>query len=296
MHPLPAPKLTTEQMYADSSSRIRASLLKARYLKEAEHVLQSSELFVTAAEGCQIDQLKVDSFQPNLVSQTEMCDLYDKRVRQVKSPGRKHYDELIAAVPHKRCPYCGERRIKSIDHYLPKAKFSLLAVTPANLVPACSDCNHAKGSYQPSDTEPALIHPYFDDVENSRWLFAIVNPATPPAVDFEVRDTNLTDEKVFERLRAHFRVFELELLFKAHAGQVINELDARLPAVYYSGGAASVREHLLEESKYRSIGRENTWQRALFEGLADSDWYCSEYFAHHCLAAETSGPLGVGTN
>lgn len=279
MHPLPLPSIEAQELYANSCSKIRVASLRERHLDETPNISVSAKQFTDAARDDRVDQLASDEFQPFYVSKTEMSDLYDKRVQPSTSPGRPHYDKLISAAPHNRCPYCGERRVKSIDHYLPKKTFSSLAVTPTNLVPACSDCNHAKGAYQPSDTDPPILHPYFDNVESFRWLYAQVEPSRPPAIRFEVSPLNVPDQRTYDRLQKHFKLFKLADLFRSHAGQAVDELAHRLPPVFANGQSSSVRQYLLEEAVHRSVGRRNSWQRALFEGLAASDWYCNEYFA-----------------
>lgn len=278
MHPLPLPASSIHEIYEDSYSKIQSTDLKQRHVNETANILASATAFTNAAENDQVDRLRSDDFQTGFVSEDEMSALY-KRVQGTDSPGRPHYDKLIVAAPHNRCPYCGERRVKSIDHYLPKKPFSSLAVTPANMVPACSDCNHAKGSYRPSGTDLPVIHPYFDRVEKFSWLYARIEPSRPPSVHFEVRSADGMDQRTRDRLQKHFEVFKLDGLYQAHSGQTLNELDYRLPSVFANGGRGSVRNYLRDEASLRSIGRQNSWQRALFNGLADSEWYCSEYFA-----------------
>ena len=77
------------------------------------------------------------------------------------------------------CPYCGLPGNVSVDHYLPRlaAGFPHLSVCSANLVPACSACQQAKGSffYSRSSIKPVrnlqtrnrpdplrILHPYLD--------------------------------------------------------------------------------------------------------------------------------------
>jgi hypothetical protein len=279
MHPLPLPGVNPAQMYEDSYSRVRASELKSRYRSETSKTVNSGADFSRAAAADESDLLASADFEPSFATAAEMVDLYDKRVQPPGSAGRQHYDELMAAVPHQRCPYCGERRVKSIDHYLPKSSYSTLAVTPNNLVPCCNDCNHAKGSYTPSSAQPPVMHPYFDKVDRSRWLYASVQSTTPPAIRFEVRRSAPLTDRESLRIEKHFELFKLANLYASHAGQVIDELDNRLPPVFHNGGASSLRQYLLDEANLRSFGRINTWQRALFEALAGSEWYCNDYFS-----------------
>ena len=55
---------------------------------------------------------------------------------------RPLYDRILNAPQFGICPYCGARRVSSIDHFLPKERFGVFSVFAVNLVPACSDCNN----------------------------------------------------------------------------------------------------------------------------------------------------------
>lgn len=145
-------------------------------------------------------------------------------------------------------------------------------------MPACSDCNRFKGSYRPSQGESALLHPYFDSVDGCRWLYAELEETRPPRVRFRIKTEHVQDEGTAARLLAHFRVFKLGDLYASHAGQAIRRLEQRLPKVFREKGASGVREQLLDEAEIHSDGKTNSWGRALHECLAESDWYCSEYF------------------
>src|SRR5262245_19880217 len=81
---------------------------------------------------------------------SEMVAVYDNRLVKKTAPGRRIYDKIFTSAPNDKCPLCGHRNVKTLDHYLPKALFPALTVTPINLIPACSDCNKAKLSTAPT--------------------------------------------------------------------------------------------------------------------------------------------------
>jgi hypothetical protein len=74
-------------------------------------------------------------------SATQLKNLYDDNFARARSTGRPIYDRIMAAAPRSICPLCKLRTVSTLDHFLPKATYPLLAVTPLNLVPCCSDCN-----------------------------------------------------------------------------------------------------------------------------------------------------------
>ncbi|NMZ01384.1 HNH endonuclease [Pseudomonas proteolytica] len=73
-----------------------------------------------------------------------MHDLYERRVVSLSyiADLRKWAKEALGC-----CPYCGIPGTMTLDHYLPKAlkAFPEYAVLSENLVPACGECQSAKG-------------------------------------------------------------------------------------------------------------------------------------------------------
>ncbi len=134
-------------------------------------------------------------------------ELYDRSVKQLAYV-RKLRDSANTIL--QACPYCGLPGVLTLDHYLPRAKklFPHFSVLTANLVPACMDCQHAKGDFYPQRkgfknrvilhrgpsgpsnqrrllkfsfrslpsgrvlrTEPErILHPYFDNIFSTRTL------------------------------------------------------------------------------------------------------------------------------
>lgn len=73
--------------------------------------------------------------------------IYDKFVREKKNI------ELVRKYGIKSCPYCNANYIMNrgreyataqLDHFYPRDKFPIFAVSLYNLVPVCSACNHIK--------------------------------------------------------------------------------------------------------------------------------------------------------
>lgn len=63
----------------------------------------------------------------------------------------RYIDELRDYERFPACPYCGLPKNITVDHYLPRKHqaFPHLSFLSLNLVPACSDCQGAKGSFYP---------------------------------------------------------------------------------------------------------------------------------------------------
>ena len=114
--------------------------------------------------------------------------VYDGRMAAQGSPGRAIYDAIKVGSPNGLCPLCGQRVVATLDHYLPKSRYAALAVNPANLIPACSDCNKAK-----SDAVADTLHPYYDNIENDLWLRAELKEVRPASVQLLCRSSCFLD-------------------------------------------------------------------------------------------------------
>lgn len=64
------------------------------------------------------------------------------------------------------CPYCGDFvRPNTLDHFIPKEKFSHYAIFQNNLVPQCRKCASIKGDkYFDSSKGCLFIHPFYNDI------------------------------------------------------------------------------------------------------------------------------------
>lgn len=69
------------------------------------------------------------------------------------------------------CPVCGRPALGTLDHYLPKAKYSEFSFYSKNLVPACDRCNNNRGDLVKGTNQGQRpVHPYFDDFAADRLL------------------------------------------------------------------------------------------------------------------------------
>jgi hypothetical protein len=156
------------------------------------------------------------------VTTLEMVRLYDWRFARKGSPGRAIYDAIFSAA--NRCPLCGHGTVSTLDHHLPKTQYPALAVTPLNLVPACSDCNKNKINFVPVSSADETLHPYFDDVEDDTWLVAKVIEVAPAALRFRVQAPAYWSAILAERVRRHFRMLNLSHLYGAQSATEISNI------------------------------------------------------------------------
>lgn len=137
--------------------------VSAEYRRGIPGDIEAVMLYAKGATGCDV-----------------VADAYKKKLVGKNAPGRKYYDYVLGeGIRHGRgrCPICEIGRPSELDHYLPKSAFPALSVTPANLVPICSECNKltGKGDYSPTKADEALFHPYFEDPPSCVWLRADIH-------------------------------------------------------------------------------------------------------------------------
>lgn len=213
------------------------------------------------------------------VSREQLEDVYTARMARRRAPGRPIYDKLKAAAPFARCPSCGQGHVKTLDHYLPKSLYPALTVTPLNLVPACADCNKAKLDVVPTSAGQQPLHPYFDDVEGARWLYAEVIEGSPPAVRYFINSPGQWGPVRAERLVHHFKTYRLAELYASYSGEELVNIREVAKIMMPTAGVDGVRGYLeIEREKYEARHL-NSWQSALYRATSQNDWFWQGGFA-----------------
>lgn len=211
---------------------------------------------------------------PGTATKQDMENLYGAKLVLNGSPGRPTYDKIMSLPPRGICPLCGQRIVTTLDHYLPKSKYPALAVTPANLIPCCFDCNHGKLAEFPSSAEDQTLHPYYDDFTKEQWLYADIIKSSPPALLFVARPPAEWDTVRKARVNNHLRIFQLGKLYAANAADELLNIRASLVAAHNRGGAAEVKVFLQDAAGSRTAIHVNSWQTAMYQALSLSDWFC----------------------
>ena len=213
-----------------------------------------------------------------IVTVDEMEKLYDRKLVKKGQPGRKHYEKIKLSAKYNICPLCDHRTVTTLDHVLPKSLYPTFAVTPLNLVPACGDCNKIKKANVPTSSNDEVIHPYYDDISNEKFLFAsliIVNEN--PSFTFYIKTSN-PETTIERRLKKHLDLLELNELYVANAARKLATINHRLLRLFTNGGKQSVHEHLEEEYLTNFECNKNSWETAMYEVIYNNDWFCDGGF------------------
>jgi hypothetical protein len=272
---LSPPSYGSAELYDATVATIHHGKERVRFEVESINVKLASDAYAIGFATNSVVGVGASSRSLASISDQEMRRLYTYRLRGSKYDTRDYYDAILLSSNDDVCPYCAERRIGTIDHYLPQASYSSLSVSAINLVPCCSDCNRLKNAYEPTGSDPALLHPYFDSIDSFKWLtvrFESVMSKIPKAiyeVDLSALPVNLRD-----RVKVQFELLNLATLYKSHASQKLRGLARRLPQVHAKGGVGAVRRHLNEAERNCSYDWRNAWERVLYSALVVDEDYC----------------------
>jgi hypothetical protein len=278
MQKLPLPSFTAAHAFSTCISRIKNKDLKNRLSSIEATVIAAAADYEEAADANTLYQIVSTKNVDNVVTAKEMSDVYDLRMVKNGGPGRPIYDKLISAPEHGRCPLCGQGTVWSLDHHLPKQLYPTFAVTPANLVPSCLNCNKVKGFTVPTTPEESTLHPYFDDVDAQPWLTATVGGTAPVAVLFNIARPAGWSDVLFARVQHHFSLLKLASLYSGHAAEEMSHIRDYISSLHASAGSVGVKEHLRDQANSREAARLNSWQAATYRALEASDWYCNGGF------------------
>jgi hypothetical protein len=275
---LPMPSDDPAEVFELCISRVRDENLKSRLQSVTQHVANVSSNYLEAATAGALFEVSPEAGAAGVVAADEMEYVYTGRMAARRSPGRSVYDRLLSAPPHGICPFCGQRTVTTLDHYLPKARFSPLVVAPMNLVPSCSECNKAKSEFSPTRAGDQHPHPYFDEFDDGRWLAAKLREDSPPALLFRCQAPSDWSETKASRIERHFDALNLGALYSSHAAQELVNLRGSLRRIFPQLGRSGVREHLWVVAEGCRDAQLNSWQTAMYAALHDSDWFCDGGF------------------
>lgn len=193
-----------------------------------------------------------------------VVDAYDQKLSCKKAAARKYYDNiLIGGKKAGCCPICEIGLPSELDHYLPKSSFPALALTPANLVPVCSECNKIarKGDYFPKAGDEALYHPYFEDPPAYVWLFADIRFGPELHVLYSVEASDILTRR---RLARMMEVYGLNERYGLHAlGQLCSMHDC-LKKWLDVGGVENLKLNLADFRESAEASNLNSWTAALW--------------------------------
>jgi hypothetical protein len=193
------PQFDAGSVFSTCISKVRNTDLRQRLRSVRPSVVAAANDFDSHAQASSLHLIGEENGVDGVVTTDEMVKVYDQRMAAKESPGRAIYDQLKMLPDGDRCPFCDQRNISTLDHFLPKTLFPSLVVAPCNLVGACMECNKIKKDFAPQTAEEVGLHPYYDDITGSTWLVAEVVEEDPCGFVFSVAAPDAWDDLLAAR-------------------------------------------------------------------------------------------------
>lgn len=284
MSPLQPPQLDPVAVFELCRDSIGDDQKRSRVGSAQVSVVARYAQYQLRANGGALNELpctkaKKDEVVLDASTRRDLEDLYTKEMVPESKPARAIYDALRAAPVNAVCPTCGVGHVFTLDHFLPKSRFPWFAVMPANLVPACRDCNTGKLAKVGDAVVP--FHPYFDHQSlRSVWISAVVLRTRPISIRFTVNPPPAWDEERRARAVAHFEDYNLGQRFATEAARDLGSLKGTVRAVPLS--VQGLREHVYAVRVGHQESNPTGWKAAMYCAL-DSDAWFAEAFLEEAL-------------
>ncbi|MEU0946825.1 hypothetical protein ABZ379_29380 [Streptomyces canus] len=282
MWSLRPPRYDARTSYETCISRTREmgeQKRRTRLAAAADAVEASGDQLRAAAVEQTLHALDPEDFQIPGIRTDEKAVTWIYQNGMVSGPGRAIYDELMSAPENERCPLCGHGTVSQLDHFMPKNSYPALCVDPLNLIPACSDCNWAKGDTRASTPDELPLHPYIDDIDSEPWLDArVIHEDGLVRLEFFVAPPAAWDNTLAARCRNHFRLFSLRKAYALKANGHISEIRGYLRSLLTTGGVGAVQRHLLDIASSSLTQRPNSWMGVTYRSLARDMAFCQGAF------------------
>lgn len=277
MRRLPLPNMDAADVYASCVSGITTQNIATRFTNQLKNVPISAQQYEMRARTHELykfiasDRGNDGQLVLGDLTKGEFIDLYTDQLSNRRRPGRDYYDRLMRLAPLGKCPFCGFGHVSTLDHFLPKSRYPLFSVLPANLVPCCADCNKGKGFDELSE-QGQIPHPYFADecIEKDCWLSAVVNETTPVTATFHPLAPAHWADDLKRRVFRYFHDFKLASRFAVEAASELTSLSDFLGQLQSSD---QIGRHLRLTAQTECAHRRNSWKAALYEALSRSTWY-----------------------
>lgn len=241
-----------------------------------DDILAVMETYSGHGETSTLHTLVPQDVVAGIVQKSDMEYLYSGGL--AKSGGRYIYDAIMGAAPYSRCPYCGHRRVRQLDHFLPKSKYPAFSVTPLNLIPSCSDCNKDKLAGDATQLEDLPLHPYYDNVNQQAWLRAELLEEPTAVFMFNVDDDCDLSATSIQRLKSQFDNLNLSELYTTEANEELASIRLNLRRILDEVGQAGVRAFLEDAALSSEHHQRNSWKTAMYRAASRSDWFCAGGF------------------
>ena len=274
MIPITKPNFDVEELFEVCVSTVNNVQHRLKLSACMPYLISAESEFNNRFQANEIYLIKPNTIVYGNIDKDKMKRVYDYRMVQCED-GKVYYDKIFDSAPDGICPLCSVREVDTLDHYLPKMKFPVFAVTPINLIPACFKCNRGKLVSFPKSAENQTLHPYYDNIDEDHWLRAKLIQGNPIGFHFYVEKQSKWDDVKFARVKNHLESFNLNALFSAKASRELRGASLQLKGLFEQSPSLLI-DHLVEAYKSRIKLGKNSWEYAMYFELANNHWFCMD--------------------
>lgn len=273
-----------DKLIENKRNNVNNNFLKDRLTKIKEILIFEENNYIIKSKSSQLYSIAESNAilvpsSSEVVSKDEMESLYTQNL--VSFPGsdeigREIYDYLKSLALDSMCPYCTISKASTLDHYLPKSEFPIYAVTPANLVPCCRECNSTKDTNYSHVKEEMFVHPYYEDVDNFIWLDCLLEKDIwPLSFKYRVIVKNDANYIMAKRIDYQHKLLKLTTFYNDKANRLFRSRVKNIIKNYETGGVDSVRSLLLDAEESCRCAELNSWEACMYKSLLHSEWFFS---------------------
>ena len=278
MKKIPKPKNNIEIILKNCMEHMQDPR-KNRIIQVKDTIVQKTTEYDLLADYGELYKIQAHDNIDSIATKEDMEALYTQKFVSKDGLNREIYDKLILMAPNGKCPYCQQNLVKTLDHFLPKAKYITYTVTPYNLVPSCTDCNKDKSVSAFDSYERQPFHPYYDDFDDSVWLKAKLIEKEPISFQFYADPPPTLSTEKMNRIKHSFsdQGFGLNNIYRSHAPGLYRTCFHRIKILYEKGGKPLAIARLQENIEDEQAVSHNSWKAAMYQAMIESEWYWETY-------------------
>lgn len=171
------------------------------------------------------------------------------------------------------CPLCECDSVSTMDHYLPKDKYTLFVVHPRNLIPCCAACNEQKSDNVFESGKRKYWNCYLDNPVDKKYLRCRVIKKENGLIDaeFTIDKSELSEQEAYilENTLGHNGQNVLGQ-YKKMVGSEISELVKRISGLMQNENTFDDSIRKIKEVDLANCVV-NDWKDVLKEALLNSD-------------------------
>ena len=263
---LTKPTFDIIEIVNNCAESIRDSDKKERIQNASSTISNESKKYDSLASAQKIFQIEKHTIVNNNISSDEMISLYNDKFVKTTNIRKKYYDKIML-LSKGICPICDLGQVSNLDHYLPKSKYPIYAVTPYNLVPICRDCNSIKGDKSITKIEETVFHPYYDNIDDVIWLEAKLEISNGGLLATYCVSDKLSDIVFYRRCKNHLETYNLEKRYCIEAAREIADNFELWKNCFLNYGLNEFQFRVNEKIKSLETICKNSWKIALYRAI-----------------------------